>query len=79
MPLVIRILIFLARNWRFIAITIGLMAGAQFVLSEAWSQMIATLERFIWLIILCLFLVVVARFFTWRTANANRRDTNESK
>ncbi len=77
MPLVIRIIVLLARNWRYLAITAGLMAATHFVFSEAWGQMIKTLERFFWLIILCIFLVAAGRFFAWRTAKVKRRDTME--
>ena len=77
MPLVIRLLTFLGRNWKFIAISLGLVATSHFVFSESWGQALQTLERFVWLIILCVSLLAVGRYFAWKKARELRMQNHD--
>jgi hypothetical protein len=75
-PVILRILgfagKFLVRNWKTIAITLGLVAATGFVFREAASQAVSTLERFIWLGIIVLALLAVTQFLKLRTEAEKR-------
>ena len=81
MPVILRLLgvaaKFLVKNWRPIAITLGLFAATGFVFREAASQAVSTLERFIWLGIIVMALFVFAQYLNLRTEAEKRKDKNE--
>jgi hypothetical protein len=76
MPVILRILgiagKFFVRNWKTIAITLGLVAATGFVFGDAMSQAATTLERFIWLGIVVLLLLAIIQFLKFLTAGKRR-------
>jgi hypothetical protein len=59
-PLLIRLLTFLGRNWKTVAIALGLIAAGKFVPWDALMQALKTLARFWWLIAFCIAILILA-------------------
>ena len=72
-----KFLVLAVKKWKAIAITIGLLAGARFVAKESFNQAVSTLERFIWLIVACFFLLVVAKFLSLKIEREKRGRKDE--
>lgn len=73
MPLLIRFLSLLWRyRWLLVAIGAALVAK-HFMPAESWKQVLATLEKFVWLVVACFALFALAQLLKYLTARNDRR------
>jgi len=74
-----KVLVLAAKKWKGIALTVGILAGARFVGKESFGQAMLTLQRFIWLIVACLILLVVARYLSLKIEREKRWRKDEDR